>query len=304
MSRARFFMFGNISIDDLVFADGSTMWCVPGGNAVYSALGAAVWGERPRVMAPIGPEYPAGRLGDRIDLTHCRLLERNLRNWGLYEEDGTRHFTFRSKTRNWLDFSPALDDLDDGPYTYSHLAPLPWQLHVDLAETLRARGAELISVDPDDRRLSEVPLDEVKHLLGLVDVFMPSRQDAHAIFPGRSPLDALKAIRDLVPELPVVVVKCGAAGAVAHRRGAADYVSVPTVAEKIVDETGAGDAFCGGAMAGFARKQEVIDALARAAVSASFAVEAVGAAGLVDAAPEVAERRLERLCDRIEVHAL
>ena len=29
---AGFFAIGNISIDDLVFADGATMWCVPGGN--------------------------------------------------------------------------------------------------------------------------------------------------------------------------------------------------------------------------------------------------------------------------------
>ena len=47
MSRARWFAFGNISIDDLVFADGTTEWCVPGGNSIYSALGMAVWGERP-----------------------------------------------------------------------------------------------------------------------------------------------------------------------------------------------------------------------------------------------------------------
>jgi len=72
MSRAQFFAFGNISIDDLVFADGTTMWCVPGGNSIYSALGIAVWGERPQVTAPIGPEYPVARLGERIDLSQCR----------------------------------------------------------------------------------------------------------------------------------------------------------------------------------------------------------------------------------------
>jgi len=27
-------VIGNISIDDLVFPDGSTKWCLPGGNAV------------------------------------------------------------------------------------------------------------------------------------------------------------------------------------------------------------------------------------------------------------------------------
>ena len=64
----RFLTVGNMSIDDLVFADGTTKWAVPGGNAIYSALGMAVWGERPRVLAPRGPEYPVAALGGRIDL--------------------------------------------------------------------------------------------------------------------------------------------------------------------------------------------------------------------------------------------
>jgi hypothetical protein len=33
-------VFGSLTIDDLAFADGSTRWAVPGGNAAYSALGA------------------------------------------------------------------------------------------------------------------------------------------------------------------------------------------------------------------------------------------------------------------------
>ena len=203
MNRARYATLGNISIDDLVFADGTTKWCVPGGNAIYSGLGMAVWGERPQVIAPIGPDYPAGGLGDRIDLGRCRPLARSLRDWGLYEEDGTRQFVFRSKTRNWLDFCPTVADLDGSSCTYAHLAPLPWHRHVELAEALRARGAELISADPDDRRLSEVSRADLKRLLGLVDMFMPSRQDADAMFPGRAPLDALRALRDLAPDLPV-----------------------------------------------------------------------------------------------------
>jgi len=75
MSRSRFVAFGNVTIDDLVFADGSTMWRIPGGGAIYSALGAAVWGERPSVVAPIGGNYPVDKLADRIDLSLCRPID-------------------------------------------------------------------------------------------------------------------------------------------------------------------------------------------------------------------------------------
>ena len=165
-------------------------------------------------------------------------------------------------------------------------------------------GAELISADPDDRRLSEVSRADLKRLLGLVDMFMPSRQDADAMFPGRAPLDALRALRDLAPDLPVIVIKCGADGAIAHRRGAPDYVALPAIAEAMVDETGAGDAFCGGGLVGFSRKADLVEALVRGSVSASFAVEAVGPDALLRASPEVAARRLHCLMDRVELHPL
>ena len=304
MSRTRYFAFGNVTIDDLVFADGTTMWRVPGGNSIYAALGMAVWGERAEVVAPIGRDYPVEKLNDRIELKRTRPIARTLRNWGLYEEDGTRHFVFRSGMRKWEEFSPNEADLDEGPYAFCHLAPLPWALHLELAAALRTKAARLISVDLDDRRLAEVPASEIARLLGLIDLFMPSRQDVAEIFPGKTPLDAMKALRDMAPDTPVIVIKCGAAGAIAHERDASDYLASPTAAAATVDETGAGDAFCGGALVGFSHNLALREALARAAVSASFAVEAVGSSGLVAASPEEAEGRCRRVAERIEARPL
>ena len=207
-------------------------------------------------------------------------------------------------TRNWLDFSPTVADVDAGPYDFCHLAPLPWRLHLELAVVLRAKGAQLISLDPDDRRLDEVDRSEIARLLRLVDIFMPSRQDAAAIFPGRTPRDALKALRDLAPDTPVIVVKCGKAGAIAHQRQDRDYFEIPSAAARAIDETGAGDAFCGGVLVGFSRKNDLADALTRAAVSASFAVEALGPTALVSCDQESAEERRNAISSRIEARAL
>jgi len=67
-----------------------------------------------------------------------------------------------------------------------------------------------------------------------------------------------------------------------------------------MDETGAGDAFCGGTLVGFSSQLSLREALARAAVSASFAIEGIGASALVTASAEEAERRLRRIAGRIE----
>ena len=303
MSHARFCILGNISIDDLVFEDGSTMWRVPGGNSVYAALGAALWQERPIVIAPVGPDYPIEAIGDRIDLSHCRPLARTLRDWGLYEEDGNRLFVFRTKTKSWLDFSPTPADLVGLSCDFAHLAPLRWELQIALIESLRRDGAQIIAVDPDDRYLAELDHATVLRLLAAVDLFLPSKQDIEALMPGKTPHDALRALRDLAPDLPVIAIKRGDRGVLMHWAGAEDYIEMPTVAEKVVDATGAGDAFCGGALVGYARTKSPTEAALWGSVSASFAVAAMGPAGLVAADFDEARARVEQLRARVDAHA-
>jgi sugar/nucleoside kinase (ribokinase family) len=302
--HADFAILGNISIDDLVFIDGSTKWCVPGGNAVYSGLGMAVWDERPALVAPVGPEYPVQDLGGRLDMSHCPPMPRTLRNWGLYEEDGSRHFIFRTATRNWLEFSPKLSDLDGLRCDYAHLAPMPWAQQIDLAERLRHDGTKLISVDADDRHLREVDAASVKRLLNLLDLFLPSKQDAEAMVPGKSPPDALRALRDMAPDLPVIAIKCGDQGLIMHAAGQPDYLQIPTVAKTVVDATGAGDAFSGGTLVGFARTGSPLDAVLWGSVSASFAVAGLGPTALVGATKPEAQRRLDHLRTQVDAHRL
>lgn len=304
MTHAAFATLGNVTIDDLVFDDGSTMWKVPGGNAIYSGLGVALWGERPSVIAPVGKEYPTELLGDRVDISKCRLLDRTLRDWGLYEEDGSRIFVFRSTTRNWLEYSPTLADLDGFTCDFAHLAPLRWELQIDLAEKLRANGTKVIGVDPDDRYLGELKPQDTAKLLGLIDLFLPSKQDAEAMFPTLDSVDAIRALRDLAPDLPLIAIKQGANGVIMHAAGDADYLSIPTIAETVVDTTGAGDAFSGGTLAGFARSGSALRAVLQGSVSGSYAVAQSGPGALVAATVEEAEERLKRLSERVTAHAL
>ncbi|MFZ0604437.1 MAG: carbohydrate kinase family protein [Roseiarcus sp.] len=293
-----FAVLGNICIDDLVFEDGTTLWGVPGGNAVYAGLGIAVWGDRPVVVAPVGPEYPTQLLGDRVDLSHCRPLDRTLRDWGLYEEGGTRTFVFRSKTRNWREFSPTLADLESLIADHAHIAPMPTQLQIDFAQALRQGGVKLISVDVDDHELGPVTVreeSEWRAFLANVDLFLPSRQDVETLLPGKSPSDALRMLRKMAPDTRVIAVKQGADGVIVHAAGDRHFYSLPSIAETVVDATGAGDAFSGGAIAGYAATGSALDAALWGSVSASFALASSGPAALVEATHEEALSRLARL---------
>jgi 2-dehydro-3-deoxygluconokinase len=59
-----------------------------------------------------------------------------------------------------------------------------------------------------------------------------------------------------------------------------------------VDPTGAGDAFAAGVLAGILRGDPLARALRRGVVSASFALEDWGCAGLLHATAEQAQSRL------------
>lgn len=299
-----FAAFGNLCIDDLVFADGSTSWGIPGGNAMYAALGMAVWGEQASIIAPVGPEYPLGPLAERIDLSRCPRIPHTLRNWGLYEEDGSRHFVFRRDTRNWADFSPSPTAAATGHQVAAHVAPLPWRDYGGILQALRQSGTRFISVDLDERELSQISLDEVGGLLNSVDLFLPSRQEARAIFPGAEPIDAVRRLRDMAPNVALIAVKCGADGVVAHAAGFSVGMRIPAVPVDLVDATGAGDTFCGGALVGFTQEHSPLDALLFGAVSASFCVEALGSAGLAHAARDEAYRRLVALRDHVDFYPI
>jgi sugar/nucleoside kinase (ribokinase family) len=294
-------VFGNLTIDDLVFADGSTRWALPGGSAANAALGAALWARSASIVAPVGADYPVETLGPRIDLSRCRRIPRTLRNWGLYEDDGRRHFVSRGAARNWSEFSPQPTDASSGYQAAAHIAPLPYEIGMELIRKLRGAGTLSISLDVDDHDfLGKLNLDAVIELVREVDFFLPSRQDVLAIFPNLGPLEGLRELRSLARDVPLIAMKCGADGVIAHVADATEWVHIPAVPVEVVDATGAGDAFCGGVLAGFVERNDPIDALLRGAVSASFCLEGRGFTNLAAAVEERARERLGLLRQRIE----
>jgi sugar/nucleoside kinase (ribokinase family) len=290
--------FGNVAIDDLVYADGTTRWAVPGGGAVYAALGAALWAGHARVAAPVGLEFPRA-LFPQLDFVG-RRVQYTMRHWGLYEEDGTRHFVSRRASMHWEDFSSTADDV--GEATHAHVAPMPFDYVHEVVRALRPHHG-IISVDPHDRK-SEISREILFLTLESVDIFVPSRQDVEELVGTSAPREALAALRHALPDVMVLGVKCGAEGAYLHQRGSAHGLYVPPAIIQVVDETGAGDAFCGGLLAGYVATHDLHEAAVRAAVAASFTIAGLGPQAIARTSPEAAESRAAALRPRVETFAL
>jgi len=91
--------------------------------------------------------------------------------------------------------------------------------------------------------------------------------------------------------LRYALLKRGAAGGLLYDARTGGTRAWAPRAMQVVDPTGAGDAFAGGFLSGLLGGEDVPGALERGVVSASFALEAWGAAGLVPATPADARQR-------------
>jgi sugar/nucleoside kinase (ribokinase family) len=111
----------------------------------------------------------------------------------------------------------------------------------DWALEMRRSGALVfadVGWDPTGTWSSAV-LDRLRD----VDVFTPNAIEAMSYTGTSTPDDALRA---LAGRCPVVVVKCGGAGAIAIDSAAGEKAAAPALPVKALDPTGAGDVFAAG----------------------------------------------------------
>lgn len=137
-------------------------------------------------------------------------------------------------------------------------------------------------------------LSYIAHL----DAFLPSKAEIARIWsPAR--------IEDWLAETARrsschVVGKIGSDGSLLAEAGTGRIMHVPALDVEVADTTGAGDAYCGGFLAGLAAGRPLRDCGVMATVSASFVVEAFGA--LATRRPSATERdaRFDRAMSQTE----
>ncbi|MDX6255465.1 MAG: hypothetical protein QOJ11_1799 [Frankiales bacterium] len=286
----RVIIIGNLTIDDVVRADGGTTMGQPGGNAIYAALGARLWHPTVGVVTRAGADLPPDilgtltRLGIELDGV-VRTTSATSRAWLLYEADGSRRFVDRStpdEDSRWV--RPAdipLGWLTAEPAPVVHVAPMPFAVTLALVEHIRhISPAAMILVDPHESW--EVELGE---LARWVDVFAPSRDElgAGGIEAGAEAL--------LAQGFPTVVVKLGDEGAlIADTDGVRLMAPAPAAA---VDVTGAGDTFCGAVAGALGAGHALTQAVARATHTAGWSIEHYGSLGLASMTAAEAQDRLD-----------
>jgi sugar/nucleoside kinase (ribokinase family) len=115
----------------------------------------------------------------------------------------------------------------------------------------------------------------LRGLLPSVDYFLPSLEEARTLTGDREPAAIVKTLRSL-GAAGVVGVKLGAEGCYLSTPGRAELIPAVRV-RRVIDATGAGDAFVAGFVAGIVKGLDPFDAARIAAAVAAHCVTEVGA---------------------------
>jgi sugar/nucleoside kinase (ribokinase family) len=276
------FITFTLIIDDIVFPDGRTAMGMLGGGGPQTAFGLKLWADKVGLAAGVGADLPGEAMAwlrqTGIDTVGLRRSEAwpTPRAWQVLEEDGRR-------TQVWRIPGPAIGQqlgrsFDRLPASYRqacgyHLGVHPEEPDLDFIKTLRNAGA-IVSIEPF--RATQRPLteSELHALLSAGQIFSPNQAEAESLVgPGQS-LDLIRQLAEAGAE--IVALRQGPDGATLHRADTGETWRIPAVKTTVVDPTGAGNAFCGGFLAGWVQTGDICTAGLYGLVAASFLVEQVG----------------------------
>jgi sugar/nucleoside kinase (ribokinase family) len=334
LASPRFLFAGQLTRDYIILPNGEAVINQPGGNALYAAIGLAVWepDPPPGVIARVGSDYPAEWLEQiaekGLDTRGIRTLpqEVDVRSFAAYSDRDTRSSEeVVANFARWglpfpkdlLGFKPNTNQLcsrtimqpvslrqGDIPADYldataAHLCPIDYLTHSLLPSLLHQAEFTTITVDPAAGYMNLTYWNDIPALLTGIQAFLPSEEELLALFHGRSRdlWEMMEALAAYGCEL--IVVKRGERGQVLYDAGTKSHWEVPSYPARLANPIGAGDAFCGGFLAGLRRSFDPLEAVLFGNISASLVIEGNDFAYALGALPGLAEARLEALRQNI-----
>jgi sugar/nucleoside kinase (ribokinase family) len=296
MSAPPLLCVGSVALDTIETPAG-TRHDILGGSAVHFSLAARLFG-RVAAVGIVGADFPREherRLADLgVDLSGLvRANGRTFRWHGRYEGAMNTAQTIRTELNVFGSFRPDVPDhLRDARFVLLGNAPPQTQAH--LLNQLRA--PEFVLLDSMDLWI-RTARDELLSLLPRVTGLSLNDEEARMLADEPLLYRAMHRLVEMGPQC--VIVKSAEYGAaIATTSFTASLPAYPT--RRVMDPTGAGDAFAGGFLghlceSGHADEDALRRALAYGIVMGSVAVEGFGTEPLEAVVREEVERRFDAL---------
>jgi sugar/nucleoside kinase (ribokinase family) len=267
---------GAVFIDDIVLPDGATHMAQLGGGVVHALMGAALWDERPGIVALAGHDLPPAiihRLNAALDTQGLRYLDiPQIRAWQIFETDGTRRELYRVK---------VIDPFIQGAQPH-HMPPDYHQSEgyyllqdFDGIQRWCQTLTGLILWEPLQQIMQPGNRSKVRECLqdGAITIISPNLTEAQTVYGTHKPTDLVNIMLD--DGAQIAALRMGANGSLVANHNEQRHIPAIRI-EPIVDQTGAGNAYCGALLVGLTRGRTLLEAGIMGAVAASFCIKHIG----------------------------
>ncbi len=328
--KPAFVIVGKLNCEYILPSSGAPLIDSPGGNLLYAAGGLAVWNTNAGLVARVGEDYPHHwlrhfeSLGFNTLGIHTIHNEKNidLRSFIAYSETNERstsnavsHFARRQLTfpKALLGYQP-MDDSQADPrepqatspaaldvpkefrdVRHVHLCPFDFISQSQMVNLFGAGSNQTVSLDPAPSYMKPRFWRDLRLVLQGVTIFLPAEEEIRSLFWGET--EDLWEMAHKVSEYGprIIVIKRGALGQIVYDAAENHRYEIPAYPSRLADPTGAGDAFCGGFLAGYEKTSDPLMAALHGNVSASLKIEGSGPFYPLDVLPGLAEARLQAL---------
>ena len=278
---------GTVAFDTIATPFGNSGKVV-GGAASYIALAVSHFTYEQHVVSVIGEDFPAafldelGKRGAGLDgLTQVEGGESF--HWsGSYHNDMVGRDTLATDLNVLIGWEPAVCAAG-AEADFVMLGNLDPEVQLKVLDQIHT--PKLVVLDTMNFWM-DVALDNLKKVIGRVDVLTVNDEEARQLTGKHFLPQAAEAIHAMGPK--TVVIKKGEHGALMFHRGEVFFAPAYPL-DKVVDPTGAGDTFAGGfvgylaaraAATGATTWEDMKQAVTVGSVMASFTCEAFGTEGL------------------------
>ncbi len=214
------------------------------------------------------------------------------RAWQIFEWDGTRTEIFRGE--NML---PFIDEPDPSGVTPAYHAARGIHLLRDASAVPAWRALYPDAVllwEPQQQVMIPELEDAFRRALPHVDIVSPNQLEASRLYGFDDPVRLVQTM--LADGAALAVLRMGEQGSLVGARGQADLLAVPAVSvPHVVDQTGAGNTYCGAFLVNWVITHSLVTAACRAAVAASFALEVLGVIDPAEVLPLLRDDRCAEL---------
>lgn len=296
---------GTVAFDEVETPFGKSGKII-GGSGTYIALASSYFTNQSKLVGVVGDDFRKEDLemmqkhGVDTEGVQVKEGEKSFFWSGRYHADLNTRDTLATELNVLAEFDPLIpDSYQDCEYLM--LGNLTPAVQKTVLNRLKSRP-KLVVMDTMNFWMTEPFIEELKEVIGMVDVLSINDEEARLLSNEYSLVKAARKIRDMGPEY--LIIKKGEHGALLF--GDEEIFFAPALPlEDVFDPTGAGDTFAGGFIGHLASTGDIsFDNMKRAVIygsaMASFCVEKFGPERIVGLTSEELEDRVQEFISLVQ----